>query len=443
MASFIKKLESNAFLMNLWAVSAAFFTYFSMYMFRKPFTAASFEDSLGAWDQKPLLVSAQVIGYLISKIIGVRVVSQMQPGRRAVALVGLILLSHAALLLFAVVPAPWHIAAIFLNGLPLGMVFGLVLGFLEGRKMTEALTAGLCASFILAGGFSKTVGQWTLQFLSQQWQLDMATAERWMPFVAGALFIVPLLASVWMLVRIPPPSAMDREARSERSPMNAADRRKMIGSYGLGIACIALVDFLATILRSLRDDFAPEILRGMGVQVSPSVYTSIDFYVAAIVLVVNGLGVLIVDNRKALILSFVISLVGFVTILTALVLTEIRMLTPVAFLIVIGAGLYLPYVAIHTTVFERIMAVTRDRGNIGFLMYVVDSLGYLGYVGIMLLRNVLPKSEENLSGQILSGFRWTCWISAMTSIVFVLIAIVYFHRLGMENEAATLSKVPD
>jgi hypothetical protein len=441
MASLIKKLESNTVLLNLWAVSAAFFTYFSMYMFRKPFTAASFEDSLGDWDQKPLLLSAQVIGYLISKIIGVRVVSQMQPGKRAVVLIGLILLSHAALLLFAVVPAPWHVAAIFLNGLPLGMVFGLVLGFLEGRKMTEALTAGLCASFILAGGFSKTVGQWTLQFLSQQWQLEMVTAERWMPFLAGALFFIPLLASVWMLVQIPPPSAMDREARSERSPMNASDRRRILGRYALGITCIAIVYFLATILRSLRDDFAPEILRGMGVQVSASVYTSIDFYVAAIVLVVNGLGVLIVDNRKALIVSFVISLVGFVTILTALVLTEIRMLTPVAFLIVVGAGLYLPYVAIHTTVFERMIAVTRDRGNIGFLMYVVDSLGYLGYVGIMLLRNVLPKSEENLSAQILSGFRWTCWISAIISIFFVIIAIMYFARLRVPDEGTTQVEV--
>jgi Family of unknown function (DUF5690) len=36
------------------------------------------------------------------------------------------------------------------------MVFGLILGFLEGRRHTEALTAGLCASFILADGTSKS-----------------------------------------------------------------------------------------------------------------------------------------------------------------------------------------------------------------------------------------------------------------------------------------------
>ena len=36
------------------------------------------------------------------------------------------------------------------------LVFGLVLGFLEGRRMTEAFVAGLCASFILADGITTT-----------------------------------------------------------------------------------------------------------------------------------------------------------------------------------------------------------------------------------------------------------------------------------------------
>ena len=30
------------------------------------------------------------------------------------------------------------------------MVFGLVLAYLEGRKLTESLAAGLCASFIIS-----------------------------------------------------------------------------------------------------------------------------------------------------------------------------------------------------------------------------------------------------------------------------------------------------
>jgi len=50
------------------------------------------------------------------------------------------------------VPAPYNIPFLYLNGLPLGMVYGVVLGFLEGRKQTDALVAGLTASFIFCVG---------------------------------------------------------------------------------------------------------------------------------------------------------------------------------------------------------------------------------------------------------------------------------------------------
>ena len=142
---------------NVWAMLAAFGTYFCMYMFRKPFTVGSFDFSeAGDWDQKGTLIAAQVIGYMVSKFIGIRIVSEVSRAQRGWAILGLILLAHAALLLFALVPSPYHVSCMFLNGLPLGIVFGLVLGNLEGRQSTEALAAGLCASFILAGGVAKT-----------------------------------------------------------------------------------------------------------------------------------------------------------------------------------------------------------------------------------------------------------------------------------------------
>ena len=41
---------------------------------------------------------------------------------------------------------PWNVAALFLNGLPLGLIWGLVFGFMEGRRTSEVLGAILCAS---------------------------------------------------------------------------------------------------------------------------------------------------------------------------------------------------------------------------------------------------------------------------------------------------------
>ena len=120
----------------------------------------------------------------------------MRPARRAGAVVGLVLAAELALVLFGPTPLPWGAVWLFANGLPLGMVFGVVVGFLEGRRPAEALAAGLCASFV-ADGVTKTVGAELLR---------AGAAEAWMPAVAGALFLAPLLASVAVLARVPPPS---------------------------------------------------------------------------------------------------------------------------------------------------------------------------------------------------------------------------------------------
>src|SRR6201995_1456159 len=89
---------------------AGFSAYFSMYAFRKPFTAATFENVAGwnfALDYKIALVLAQVAGYALSKMIGVKVISEIAPAKRGVAILGLIGLAWLALVGFALTPAPW------------------------------------------------------------------------------------------------------------------------------------------------------------------------------------------------------------------------------------------------------------------------------------------------------------------------------------------------
>ena len=95
---------------------AGFSAYFAMYAFRKPFSAATYTDVPGwhwALDYKIALVLAQVFGYALSKLLGVKLISELNPDHRARAFTGLILLSWAALVLFAIVPAPWNVALMF------------------------------------------------------------------------------------------------------------------------------------------------------------------------------------------------------------------------------------------------------------------------------------------------------------------------------------------
>ena len=401
----------------VWSVVAAFGTYFCMYGLRKPFTAASFTGPL-VWGIgfKTLLVTSQVTGYMISKFIGIRVVAEMPPQRRAWGILGLVLIAELALVLFGLVPRPWNAVCLFANGLPLGMVFGLGLGYLEGRRSTEALTAGLCASFILADGVMKSTGGWLL---------EQGIREDWMPSLAGLVFLVPLCLCVSMLSQIPPPTSADVAARAARSIMSREDRLSLLRRHGMGLAMLVLIYLLVTIVRSMRADFAPELWRGLGAPAQPVTFSQSELWVALGVLLVNGYAVAIPENRRAFFLSLATCGAGFLLLITALLGQQSGSLQGFGFMVLVGLGLYIPYVAIHTTVFERLLAMTRDRGNLGFLLYVADAVGYLGYVAVMLIRNWVEPGDN-----LLSFFLGACWIAAVLSLICLLGSWRYFGNYG-------------
>src|SRR5215471_11184922 len=109
--------DAPSYILNSYAVTVAFTTYFCMYAFRKPFTAATYSGLYFAGSQielKTAFVISQIIGYTVSKLLGIKVCSEATRGSRAGMLVLLILAAEAALVLFAVVPDQWKVAAIFL-----------------------------------------------------------------------------------------------------------------------------------------------------------------------------------------------------------------------------------------------------------------------------------------------------------------------------------------
>ncbi len=402
--------------LSAWAVAAAFGTYFCMYGFRKPFTAGKFEGAdIWGLTPKDLLVVAHVCGYMVSKFVGISVIAGMNPRWRVAALLGLIGFSHLALLLFAVAPAPWNAACLFLNGLPLGMVFGLVMGFLEGRRATEALAAGLCVSFIVADGVTKTVGEAVMT--------EFGVPEPWMPFAAGCVFALPLLLFAWMLTRIPPPSAADVDHRSARTPMTRADRRQLFRRYAPGLVMLVAMYLLVTILRSLRADFAPELWKSLGYENPKWLFTLTELLVGFGVLVATGAAVLIRDNRTAFFASLVTSAVGFGLVAVALAGHAGGWLGGFWFVVLSGLGLYLPYVSVHVSVFERLIAMTRSVGNLGFLMYLADSFGYLGYVGLLVADKLVGLTADKLD-LFLGG----ATLAAPASVALLAAAAVYFRR---------------
>jgi hypothetical protein len=417
--------RANPLVFTLFAGLAGFCAYFSMYAFRKPFAAATF-GAVDGWtfavDYKIALVLAQVAGYAASKLIGVKVISEIAPSHRGAAILGLIGVSWLALLAFAVVPAPWNVAALFLNGLPLGMIWGLVFGFMEGRRTSEVLGAILCASFILSSGVVKSVGKWLM--------VDIHVSPFWMPAATGAIFLPLLALSVWALVQLPPPSPADEAARVRRQPMDRAQRRAFLAVYAPGIVLLVMAYVLLTAFRDFRDNFAAELWAALGFGEASGVFTASELPVAAIALAVMGAVMLVRDNLRALLVMHGVIVAGFLLLGLSTLAFQAHLLSPLVWMILTGAGLYMAYTPFNAMLFDRMIAFSGRIGTAGFLIYVADASGYLGSVALLVWRNFAMVQLDWL------GFFIACaYATSVVGAVCTILAGVYFLRRRSTGDA--------
>ena len=374
----LAKKSNIPFVLN--ASLASFGAYFCMYAFRKPFSVATFEGmEVFHIDYKIILIIAQVLGYALSKFIGIKVVSELKANQRVYYLLGLIFIAELAIVLFALVPQPFNIVFMFLNGVPLGMIWGIVFSYLEGRKFTEILGVALSTSFIVSSGVVKSVGL----FVMTSWGFS----EFWMPAITGALFVLPLLFFSWLLERIPKPTQEDIELRSERIPMTGKDRKNLLLKFLFPITIWVLFYTFLTAFRDFRDNFSRELWDSIGYKGDVSVYSSSETLVAFIVLLVLGFAFYFRDNRKALFFYQFLLLVGSISLGFSTYLFHSGNLNPFTWMVVSGFGLYICYVPFNCLFFDRFIGAFRIKGNAGFLIYLADAFGYLGSVLVLLYKN--------------------------------------------------------
>jgi hypothetical protein len=190
------------------------------------------------------------------------------------------------------------------------------------------------------------------------------------------------------------------------------------------------VYLFVTILRSVRADFAAEIWTGLGVTPDARLFSRSEMAVALVIAMLNGAMVLVTDNRRAFFLALGLSALGLALTASVVLALNADALNPFAFMVLLGIGLYLPYIAVHTTVFERFLALTRDRGTLGYFMYLADAFGYLGFVAVLLLNTAWRDRSETPAGAILAMMLKLCLGLSVVGLLLLVPAALRFRRLG-------------
>ncbi|MFN8881688.1 MAG: DUF5690 family protein [Cyclobacteriaceae bacterium] len=416
-SSAVKRWLQNAhpIWFTVFTALSAFCLYTCVYAFRKTFAVATFSGAeFAGISYKVWLVTFQVIGYATSKFIGIKVISELKASSRATGILWMVTIAGVSWFLFAITPAPYNILFLFTNGLPLGMVWGMVFGYLEGRRMTEVLGASLAVSFIFSAGLCRTVGAFIIR--------DGGVSEYWMPFVASCVFLGPLLLFLYLLNQVPPPSALDEQLRTRRQPMDGEERKRFSSAFLPGIILFVLAYVFLTSFRDFRDNFSAEIWNALGVT-DPAIYTQTEIPVSLAVLVCMGSLMLFKNNQLAFMLNHVIIALGFLLIGVATYLFEQHAIEPKTWMVLIGLGLYLGYIPFNSIFFDRMIAAFQFVGTVGFIMYVADSFGYLGSVAVLFYKEF---GHKNLSW--LSFFLTGSYVVAVLGFVLILGSMVYFHR---------------
>ncbi len=399
-----------------WAAFACFTTYFCMYGFRKPMTAATFDGQF-VWgiSFKSALVVAQVLGYMCAKFIGIRFISELNNARRARYILLLIGSAHISLLLLALAPRPFNVCFLFTNGLCLGLIWGLVFSYIEGRRFTDFLALVLSTNFIFSSGVAKSVGRVCIDY----WHVP----EILMPFVAGLLYIPLLLLAVWMLTKIPPPTAEEAASRGERVSLNGKERWALFTRFLTGLAGITIINLLLTILRDIKDNYAIEILRTVKPSYNPAIFTQTETIAAVAVLLLLFLLTGFKNHFKSILVHHIAIFCGLSLVLLCSWWLKQGSFDPVALLVTYTIGLYVCYNTLQCLFLDRFIAAFRVRANVGFLFYFMDAVGYLGSCFIIINKEIFSPRLNWLH-----YFLQVSFIAGAIGIIAILVSGIYFIR---------------
>ena len=376
-----------------YGIAAAFSVYFCMYAVRKPFAAIPFPD-VHFWgtrvDLKTACVISQSIGYLLSKYLGTKICSEVLPHQRARLLLQLILVATFALFLFAIVPNNWKPLAMLMNGLPLGIVWGVVVRYLEGRRSSEVMLAGLSCSYIIAGAITRDIGR---DLVIKTWHVP----DFWMPVATAGLFFVPLWLSVQLLDRLPPPNKKDIARRAPRGTMILSERRAFLMHFRLGMFVLLTSYFFLTAFRDFRDQYSAEIFQSMGLADRRAIFSQTEQWAAfATILAAGGLS-LFSGHRAAMFATFSVMTAGFALMGLATIAYRSDVLSGYAWMSCLSVGIYLAYVPFGVGLFERLMAGSRLTGTSVFAVQLADGIGYTGSVLIQIYRDLFHGQADRLA----------------------------------------------
>lgn len=360
-------IKQNKFFEALLIGLTTFCIYTCMYAIRKPFTALIFDEKLFGYGIKSWMVISQLLGYTCSKFFGISFFGNLKRKNRSSTISILLFVSVIPLLLMPLTPLKLWPLWFFLNGFPLGLIWGLVFSFVEGRRLTEFIGAILACTFIFSSGMVKSLAIY-LQ--------EIHFMTKWIPFFIAVAFYIPSIVFSFLLEKLPEPSIEEKLENAPRLPLNQLERKTFIKKYKIFIISTILTYCILTLIRDSRDNFSAELMKALNIYHSSSLSQLETALTVFMLLCIPFISRIRNHKRAILITLFTTIIGGFICAITPYLFKH-QYIDGYMLLLLSGTGVYLGYILINISIMDRLVALNGSACNSGFLVYMADSFGYL------------------------------------------------------------------
>ena len=342
-----KKLSDLLFI--LYAGGAALLSYSLVYALRKPFTAATFDGmELFGMDYKIATSIIQIFGYMVSKFIGIKLISELKREGRLKFILVSILVAELSLVLFGCLPRPFNVLALF------------------------------------------------------------------------------------VLDHLPKPTAEDKALRVERVTLNKQQRWNLFRSFAPILTLLFFANLFLTVLQDVKEDFLVKIIDVNAAGLSPWVFAKVDGVVTLIILAIFATLAVMKSHIKVLSVLLTLVIAGAITLSTVAFNYHTLQLSPLVWLFIQSLCLYFSYLSFQTIFFDRFIACFRIKGNVGFFIAMVDSIGYTGTVVVLVVKECFNPDLNWL--EFYNTMAGTVGIVCTFAFTLAMIYLTQKYRKGKQGE---------
>lgn len=418
--------KTSDFLFILWAGGAALLSYALVYALRKPFTAATFDGlEFMGMDYKTATSIIQIAGYVLSKFLGIKLISELKREHRLRFIIGSVVMAEAALILFAVCPLPFNVMALFFNGLALGCMWGVIFSFIEGRKLSGILASVMGISIAFSSGLAKSLGLYLMN--------DLGVDAFWMPALIGGGALVLLILLALSLNRLPDPTEEDIRHCTKRVPMDARQRKHIFLRYAPFLSMLLVGNLFITVIRDIKEDFLVNLVDTT--QFSAWAISGIDGVVTLIILTLFIMLSFIRSHKTVLALLLGLVIIGSLGLVGTAHYYEQLQLSPLVWMFTQSLGVYVVFLTFQTLFFERFVSCFHIEGNVGFFIVIIDFIGYVGTVAVLIFKELF-----------ITDLNWIEFYNSMVTLLGVACCLLFggcLTWLGQQNKRTLPSVSPE